>query len=654
MHEPTGAPISQCWKWIAVAAGTLILSVLHGLRLGHLPEDEVVFDFRTEEVDRAAFARWTGWRPSRQGLVAPAGEPAELVLHLTNFRFQDVLIEMTPTREGAGQIEATLLLPPDAVPSPENVPKKSSGESPWSLNFGRLWERIPATALVQNGQPVNLTRLRPGGGSCLFFVSARPGSSGPLLERITLRYPTVSFWLFLPPVFFPVFLLTLWHFAEAFPRYPPLAVLGIGSAALAALLGILPLEMLDYMPLMACSCALFACLPGLLQRGRPVRLIPVAVALLAFLGASLRWDSLNSMRFKAPEPDAAGFRIIARQMTWFYDTEHREPLFIFFIKIALKTLGDSDLSLRVLSSIFSVALIVLLYRVGQELFGDIPGLIAAALLASNRYWAWHSGRGLRLELFTLTLLFLTWAVFTPRPPAPARHALWLGLASACVCLVRITSTWFCLLGIAYALRRRGGTIRSLILSTCVALLPLIPFVVQCAVRYGDPLQAINLHIKYYRNMEFKDQPGYPSSEELASNAYAGPDVTSLEYFFQMHSPWELADRTGSTLLEIFLGKHARDETFGRSPLLYWWAIPAYLMLACSPRRIVLVWMLLLIGPTVWLFGPRSQPEWRLIDHVGPFIYLAMGHAAAEVLSRFHAPSERAELGGSAASEFPSS
>jgi len=345
---------------------------------------------------------------------------------------------------------------------------------------------------------------------------------------------------------------------------------------------------------------------------------------LTFLAASLRWDYLNEMRFQTPAPDAVGYRDIARAMTLFYDSQIREPLYILFVKIGLVVLGDGHTQVRIVSYVFSVLLIPVLYKVGQLLFDRATGLIGATVLAASSAWASHGAVGLRLEFFTVAILILTWAIFTTRPPDLRRHAILLGLASACVCLIRLTSLWFCLIGAAYALHRRGWDTRAFLLAATITFLPVAPYLVYCSTKYGDPLHALNFHVKHFRNQEIASQSGSSVREEVARDPYGGPETNAVQYFFSRHSFRELLERTVRAFYQIFLGAQGRKALADSSRVLFWWALCSLLAALFSRRRLLLLWVALLIGPIAWLYGEDFGPEPRHVMHVSVFVYLFMG------------------------------
>jgi hypothetical protein len=339
------------------------------------------------------------------------------------------------------------------------------------------------------------------------------------------------------------------------------------------------------------------------------------------------------MRFETPAPDAARYRVIANEMMLFYDGQEREPLFILLSKVSLILFGNSDSSLRVLTYILSVLMIPAIYKTGKELWGILPGMTAAILIAGSGEWAWSGARGMRLELFTLSLFPMTWAVFTKKPPKNGKHILWLGLSAAAATLVRLTSLWFCLAAGGYAIWQRGWDKRLFMKFAFLAAVPILPYLLYCGIKFGDPMYAVNRHIKFYRNYELVGHEGGITEEQMVKEPYGGTDVSSFEFFFIQLSLNELFERTCRAFADIFTGEHCWKRVAGKSHVLYWLIIASYFVVAASPFRMLWIWMALLIGPIAWLYSGATGPEARIVMHSAAFVYLFVGYSLQEVANR---------------------
>lgn len=624
----TGLPeVTRQRFLVETVIATLAFSVAHYVALLSLPEEVARFDFRGGRVPTEHISGWGNWQITPEGLTATP-ETGGFALGFSKSSFQEIFIDVKPTPQGRGRVRVQVIHGAVVDNPPEYLPEKPEQDPPWQLGLGRASEEIEATSLVPPEGPVNLGPLWPGGGSRFLIVMPVEKATGPLVESITVR---TSVWVWsglLVPALWLVVSATSLYVSAVTGKLAGKISNGVALLVMAAAI-VLPLDALEWTGPIAVAAAT-AIAFAYVQRRNVSCAECLVLFTLIFLAVALRVQALNEGRFKPLDPDAGAFREIAESMSWFYDTREREPLFILLVKTSLAVFGRNDMAVRMVSFFGSVLLVPALWWVGREIQGPATGFVAAALIAASENWAEQSVRGLRLEWFTLALLALTAAVVTRRPATRLRHAAWLGGAAAAVCLIRLTSLWFCLAAIAYGVYRRGWNSRAALLGGAIAVVPLLPFVIRCGVEFGDPLYAVNKHIKFYRNHEFKGQPGFPTVAEVERDAYTGPEATSFEYFFGQHSVGELARRTVRGFEDIFFGGKLRELTCDGHRLLQWWAILAYGVVALSPQRWLLAWMLMLIGPIVWLYSPTSEPEWRLIFHASAFVYLTMGLAVGRV------------------------
>jgi hypothetical protein len=148
----------------------------------------------------------------------------------------------------------------------------------------------------------------------------------------------------------------------------------------------------------------------------------------------------------------------------------------------------------------------------------------------------------------------------------------------------------------------------------------------CGVKFGDPLHAMNIHVKHFRNQE-DVQEGRLAAEAMARNPYGGPETSAVRYFFLTHSPGELLVRSVRAFTDVLFGAHAWERVADGSRLLYWWSLCSYLAVVCSRHRMMLVWLVCLLGPIAWLYGEGFGPEPRHVMHLSVLTYWFMADAA---------------------------
>jgi hypothetical protein len=619
-------------EFTTVVTGGLLLAVLHGVVFCLQPPVKIDLDFaRMTEPSPYITGAW-GWQVTPEGLTVPENVESLLTIGLDKSLFEEVFLRVETTSAGRGKVVLRGHVATRARITTDSIPKSTTSTPDFQLEFGLYGEEVDVSSLVAD-QPINLARVWPDWGALAIYVLPLEGATGPLIKSIEIRRVAYR-WSVLLTLPFHILLAAAVVRLETHLRgalsFQTTVMYGVLSAILIVFL---PTELLNMSWVLGAAVGGAGLLPWFLGRDQrsPTWLL---LLLLTFLATWTRFYWLQGIRFQPLDPDAIVYQNIARQMHWFYDSGMREPLFVFVTRAFQLIFGDHDLSIRFVSLLASVLMVPVVYWAGREISGSATGLIAAVLVASSSSWASQASRGLRLEMFTLALLAFAAAMLTQRVISARRHGIWLGFAATAICLLRVTSLWFCVIGAAYAIYRRGWDTKTFAIAVLIPLIAVLPFWLYCASQYGDPFIAVNRHIKFYRNLEFQGSPGMPTAEELVVDAYAGPDVSSWQYFFGMHSPFELAGRSVTGLRSVFFGAYLGEHTCGDSALLVWWAVASYCLVAARSNRFLLLWMILLVGPIAWLYNGQSGPEWRLTFHTSVFVYLCMGMAVEVCAPRF--------------------
>lgn len=588
-----------------------------------------------EEVSSA------GWQLSPAGLMIPddfdADQPVALRIGVWKSRFHDLKLKVEPTTTGRGRVVARLI-GDEVVEAQLSSPFPKPPEVAWHLILGRPGNQVDLSGLQQDGT-ANLDWPWPETTAGYIYLERTSGATGPLIRSAQVER-TVAGWTYfwLPFLWLPVIAITM-TIAEVSDHSWLRRLLALLVIVVLGLIVLVPVHLLEYGPLLVATVSLPALAFAL--HVRRFAMVPLWIlCLLLAISAHTRFEAYQTARHQPLDPDAQGFLAIADQSTAFYDTQHREPLVIALVKLSTLIFGPTSTAVRAVSMTASLVLVLTLWWSGNQLFGPPAGLLAAALLATSDEWAGQAVRGLRLECFTIGLLILTVAIFgqSESGTRDRRSMMMATAAGIWICLLRMTSLWFVALALIYQgmkIRQWRWTAGSLL----VLALAVVPFFVNSARSYGDPLHVVNHHIRFYRNQEFRDQPGFPTTEELKTNAYGGPPTSSFDYFFRMHSPLELMKRTVRQFYGIFAGPKLKGLTCGDHLFLYFWALAA-LAFCCLRRPVFVIWMAILIGPIAWLYSPVSEPEWRLIFHVSPFVYLCMSFAVVE-WTKDHVPNTSA-------------
>lgn len=300
----------------------------------------------------------------------------------------------------------------------------------------------------------------------------------------------------------------------------------------------------------------------LLPERVPLRrwIAPVMLAGIVLLSAYLRWEELVRVSGTLLDPDAQGYRELAEKMKFFsasgfYSAQFgiREPFFISAANLFFMLTGPSDTHLRMVSSIFSLVVVYLTYRIGREWFNEATALIAAFIMAVHPYVIALSSRGLREELFTTLLLLFIYYGHIKTSLSSRSRAVTCGVIAGCLLLTRVECLPLLILTLAgyLLILRRQWTARMAAAVLVIGMMLVLPHLYNTYKRFGNPFYAINQHTRFYANIEFAGQPGFPTTEQIAKEGwYTGPRITPFEYYFKHHTLGQVVTRSTMGLATI--------------------------------------------------------------------------------------------------------
>jgi len=163
--------------------------------------------------------------------------------------------------------------------------------------------------------------------------------------------------------------------------------------------------------------------PSLPQRlaawltGRSVRVsrLHVVLLLITALGAALRLYQLEvipaDIGWDLPYNYTDAQSILRGEYRVFFPANQgREGLFFYLIALLARFSPLSHFCIKLTSALVGIATIPVLYRAGSAFFGPREGLIAASLLAVNRWHIILSRSGFRVSSLPLFVALLLWAV----------------------------------------------------------------------------------------------------------------------------------------------------------------------------------------------------------------------------------------------------
>jgi Dolichyl-phosphate-mannose-protein mannosyltransferase/PA14 domain len=343
----------------------------------------------------------------------------------------------------------------------------------------------------------------------------------------------------------------------------------------------------------------------------------------------------------------------ARAMRWFYEADVREPLFPALTRLMLGPTGGRILSVHVASAVGSALVVLATYLLGAAAFSRMAGLLAALLFAVERDALWWSVEGFRDDTFALFVVLGAWALVRLWQRPTTARAVLAGVLLGAACLTRITALSFALPALLWLVpghgahardRRRGVEIATLSLMVVVG-----PFLLACALAYGDPLYSVNYHTKFYRSrsgLEFQQAMGWLDYLRAGSPLVeqAGTGLRGLTTY-PFGNKWRGFDGLGA-----WLG----------TPLSLC-ALAGLVLFALRPvGRLLLVVLVTSLLPYAFTWRIPGGAEWRFTMHVYPLYLLAAALAivtgvslgAQRVRRRASSSPARDESGTATASSSP--
>jgi len=327
--------------------------------------------------------------------------------------------------------------------------------------------------------------------------------------------------------------------------------------------------------------------------------------------ASLRWQPA----WEGYSGDPYNYLVRAREMDGFYEPNVREPLFPFVTRLMLKLLGDRNLAVNAASAIFSTLAVLATYRLGAFAFSPLVGLGAALGLAMHRDALWFGVEGFRDDAFTLFVVTSALSLLRLRERPTSTRALLAGLAAGGAILSRVTSLSFLIPAFAWLAFGRGPQAaarrRALAVSVGVMLAVAGPYLLSCALAYGDPLYAVNFHTRFYRS-----RSGIPYDRAMSW----------MQYLHIGFRPFQLID-TGLTGLTTYPFANKWDGLEYLSPwvgrvLSVASVAGLILFLGSAIGRLLLVVLVTSLLPYAFTWEVPGGAEWRFTMHALPFYLIA--------------------------------
>jgi hypothetical protein len=258
------------------------------------------------------------------------------------------------------------------------------------------------------------------------------------------------------------------------------------------------------------------------------------------VGAGLRILSAVVQSRLPLEPDARGYLVLARQFdpVHFWAANLREPLWIALVKSWSVVFGYSPASLRALTALLSIAVLLASAHLFRGHLAPRPAIACTAVVAIHGLLVLSAGRGLREELVSLLVLGAVGVLISLR--RGVRERLILVGCVAALGVVRLEIGFLAaVLLVAAALIRRVPWSFAL-LPVAVSVLLVTPWLVANEREYGSATASSdNAASFWYRADRYGAngvlQPGVAPDKDR---------MTWSRYLFTELGPVEVAKRVG--------------------------------------------------------------------------------------------------------------
>ncbi len=331
---------------------------------------------------------------------------------------------------------------------------------------------------------------------------------------------------------------------------------------------------------------------------------------------------------REPNPYAGGdphnYLRFAREMRHFYQAHVREPVYLEAVRAGLLASGGEDVGISLASITFSLLVLVATYLLGVEAVSRTAGVLAAAALAIDRDAILWSFEGWRAETFTFVSLMAAWFWLRSSRAQTTRSAVMAGIATGLACLTRLTAPFMLAPAVLWTLCARDPVrfrqrVRLALVGGFVAAIIVTPYLVNCAIEFGDPFYAINYHTQYYLDHEGAP-PVIMSASRYILDKFAARPVETTDIAIQGLFVYPFQNKWSG--LNVWMP--------GLGTTLSWLSVAGLVWWLFLPRGRFLLGVLLgSLVPFMITWSIPGGSEWRFTFHTYPFYLLAgFGFAGA--------------------------
>lgn len=352
---------------------------------------------------------------------------------------------------------------------------------------------------------------------------------------------------------------------------------------------------------------------------------------------------LEDPNFAYPDAErhffAAGEIVLNEPTSWLAVPRGYLP-FAWWNRIFFSLTFHHPLAQRLGTVVLSMALIVLVSVIVGSRLGAWPGVFAAYLMASSPPLILSAASGIRTDMTMCFWVGVYFFLFRRKPDSGRDTQRWL-LASFLAWLLYLTrvDTILALVlvfGYAFLSQKsykqwKGPASGGLLF---VVLMGLVLAANQA--RYDDPFHYVDREkntLRYWANLEFAGEPGFPSAEEVEAFSRTGEPIPASEYFGSVLGWYETGSRFYRGYQSLFLGNVATGvytfEGFPNQIGLVGGLTLVGLGLSIWKRRLAIPLLIpLVVVSGIWTYHIPGGREFRFFLPVIPFAVLAATEGAA--------------------------
>lgn len=249
--------------------------------------------------------------------------------------------------------------------------------------------------------------------------------------------------------------------------------------------------------------------------------------------------------------DVETYISIAKDMKHPFDTDVREPLWIWLIKIL--TLFDNILIYRLSTVFIHIFIIYFTYKIMCNLSSNNNSIfISLSILSLNPYIAFLSIQAMRDSGILILIIFLTYAIIVIKENETLKkqNIIIFLIVFSLLGLIKIQYlfTTF-LITLYFFLVLKIINIKTAFFFLVVPLAFSTPHLINNYYIYDDIFYSLNIHLKWMRNFEMQYLVNGDSS-----NMYGGDNISSMEYIFLNRNIIDLAIEIITGFIFLFVIK----------------------------------------------------------------------------------------------------